>query len=67
MGARPVPAAALAPREAPLRAGAALVQRGEFLRGAAEMDEYAEIVDGIEPTAAEAIRHRAQAARALLN
>ncbi|MFF5894863.1 tetratricopeptide repeat protein [Streptomyces argenteolus] len=44
-----------------------LVQRGEFLRGAAEMDEYAEIVDGIEPTAAQAIRHRAQAARALLN
>ena len=44
-----------------------LVQRGEFLRGAAEMDAYAEIVDGIEPTAAEAIRHRAQAARALLN
>lgn len=44
-----------------------LVQRGDFLRGAAEMDEYAEIVDGIEPTAAEAIRHRAQAARALLN
>lgn len=44
-----------------------LVQRGEFLRGAAEMEEYAEVVDGIEPTAAEAIRHRAQAARALLN
>ncbi|MER5556506.1 transglutaminase-like domain-containing protein [Streptomyces sp. NPDC002793] len=44
-----------------------LVQRGEFLRGAAEMDEYAEIVDGIEPTAAETIRHRARAARALLN
>uniref|UniRef100_A0AAU3GUV7 Transglutaminase-like domain-containing protein n=1 Tax=Streptomyces sp. NBC_01401 TaxID=2903854 RepID=A0AAU3GUV7_9ACTN len=44
-----------------------LVQRGEFLRGAAEMDEYAEIVEGVEPTAAEAIRHRAQAARALLN
>lgn len=44
-----------------------LVQRGEFLRGAAEMDEYADIVDGIEPTAAQAIRHRAQAARALLN
>ncbi|MGW1812567.1 transglutaminase-like domain-containing protein [Streptomyces sp. NPDC002125] len=44
-----------------------LVQRGEFLRGAAEMDEYADIVEGIEPTAAEAIRHRAQAARALLN
>ncbi|MFE4452414.1 transglutaminase-like domain-containing protein [Streptomyces sp. NPDC056796] len=44
-----------------------LVQRGEFLRGAAEMDEYAGIVEGVEPTAAEAIRHRARAARALLN
>ncbi|MDQ0794166.1 transglutaminase-like domain-containing protein [Streptomyces sp. B1I3] len=44
-----------------------LVQRGDFLRGAAEMEEYAEVVDGIEPTAAAAIRHRAQAARALLN
>ncbi|MEU1127372.1 transglutaminase-like domain-containing protein [Streptomyces sp. NPDC005899] len=44
-----------------------LVQRGEFLRGATEMEEYADVVDGIEPTAAEAIRHRARAARALLN
>ncbi|MEV6265489.1 transglutaminase-like domain-containing protein [Streptomyces sp. NPDC051784] len=44
-----------------------LVQRGEFLRGAAEMEEYAEIVDGVEPATAEAVRHRAQAARALLN
>ncbi|MEU0134146.1 transglutaminase-like domain-containing protein [Streptomyces sp. NPDC006296] len=44
-----------------------LVQRGEFLRGAAEMETYAEIVDGIEPAAAEEIRRRARAARALLN
>ncbi len=44
-----------------------LVQRGEFLRGAAEMEEYAEVVDGVEPTAAAEIRRRAQAARALLN
>ncbi|MFE3519893.1 transglutaminase-like domain-containing protein [Streptomyces sp. NPDC059166] len=44
-----------------------LVQRGEFLRGAAEMDEYAEIVDEVEPATAEAVRHRARAARALLN
>ncbi|MFD3976886.1 tetratricopeptide repeat protein [Streptomyces cyaneofuscatus] len=44
-----------------------LVQRGEFQRGAAEMEEYAEVLDAIEPTTAEAIRHRAQAARALLN
>ncbi|MDT0431675.1 transglutaminase family protein [Streptomyces salyersiae] len=44
-----------------------LVRRGEFLRGAAEMEEYAEVVDGVEPTAAAEIRRRAQAARALLN
>ncbi|MFB6816664.1 transglutaminase-like domain-containing protein [Streptomyces sp. NPDC056347] len=44
-----------------------LVQSGEFLRGAAEMEEYADVVDGVEPAAAEAIRHRARAARSLLN
>ncbi|WP_326608576.1 transglutaminase-like domain-containing protein [Streptomyces sp. NBC_01800] len=44
-----------------------LVQSGEFLRGAAEMEEYAELVGAVEPTAAEAIRGRARAARALLN
>ncbi|MFG2626938.1 transglutaminase-like domain-containing protein [Streptomyces sp. NPDC048473] len=44
-----------------------LVQSGQFLRGAAEMEEYADVVDGVEPEAAEAIRRRARAARALLN
>ncbi|MGW4255251.1 transglutaminase-like domain-containing protein [Streptomyces californicus] len=44
-----------------------LVQRGEFLRGAAEMEEYADVMAGIEPTAAENIRRKARAARALLN
>ncbi|MFJ9027908.1 tetratricopeptide repeat protein [Streptomyces sp. NPDC102274] len=44
-----------------------LVQRGEFQRGAAEMDEYAELVDAVEPSAAEAIRRKARAARARLN
>lgn len=44
-----------------------LVERGEFQRGAAEMEEYAEVLDAIEPTTAEVIRHKAQAARALLN
>ncbi|MFF3626230.1 tetratricopeptide repeat protein [Streptomyces sp. NPDC002164] len=44
-----------------------LVQSGQFLRGAAEMEEYADVVAGIEPEAAEAIRQRARAARALLN
>ena len=44
-----------------------LVQSGQFLRGAAEMEDYAEVVAGVEPTAAEEIRQRARAARALLN
>ncbi|MFF2014286.1 tetratricopeptide repeat protein [Streptomyces sp. NPDC058195] len=44
-----------------------LVQSGQFQRGAAEMEEYADVVDGVEPAAAEAIRHRARAARSLLN
>ncbi|MEV7427251.1 MULTISPECIES: transglutaminase-like domain-containing protein [unclassified Streptomyces] len=44
-----------------------LVQRGEFLRGAAEMDEYARVVASVEPSTAEAIRRRARAARARLN
>ncbi|MFJ4963629.1 transglutaminase-like domain-containing protein [Streptomyces sp. NPDC088729] len=44
-----------------------LVQRGEFLHGAAEMEEYADVLDGIEPTMAATIRHKARAARSLLN
>ncbi|MFF8830271.1 tetratricopeptide repeat protein [Streptomyces sp. NPDC015131] len=44
-----------------------LVQRGDFLTGAAEMDAYAEVVAAVEPSVAESVRHRARAARALLN
>ncbi|MEI7034499.1 transglutaminase-like domain-containing protein [Streptomyces pratensis] len=44
-----------------------LVQRGEFLAGAAEMEAYAEVLDHIEPTTAESVRRKARAARALLN
>ncbi|MFJ3900908.1 tetratricopeptide repeat protein [Streptomyces sp. NPDC090025] len=44
-----------------------LVQRGDFLTGAAEMEAYATIMDAVEPSAAETIRNRAKAARALLN
>ncbi|MEU6483133.1 transglutaminase-like domain-containing protein [Streptomyces sp. NPDC046887] len=44
-----------------------LVQRGDFLGGAAEMDAYAEIVDAVEPGAAESVRRTARAARAQLN
>ncbi|MFI9628171.1 tetratricopeptide repeat protein [Streptomyces sp. NPDC052042] len=44
-----------------------LVQSGQFLHGAAEMEEYADVIGGIDPETAETIRQRAQAARALLN
>ncbi|MFJ9806649.1 tetratricopeptide repeat protein [Streptomyces sp. NPDC101158] len=44
-----------------------LVQRGDFLTGAAEMEAYATIMDAVEPSAAETIRRKAKAARALLN
>ncbi|MFJ8072933.1 tetratricopeptide repeat protein [Streptomyces sp. NPDC096176] len=44
-----------------------LVQRGDFLAGAAAMETYAEVVDAVEPTTAERIRSQARAARARLN
>ncbi|MEV6165274.1 transglutaminase-like domain-containing protein [Streptomyces sp. NPDC052052] len=44
-----------------------LVQSGQFLRGAAEMEEYADVVLGIDPEAAETIRRKAREARALMN
>ncbi|MCX5204419.1 transglutaminase-like domain-containing protein [Streptomyces sp. NBC_00237] len=43
------------------------VQRGDFLGGAAELEEYADVVEAVEPMSAEAIRGRARAARARLN
>ncbi|WP_329455815.1 transglutaminase-like domain-containing protein [Streptomyces sp. NBC_01497] len=47
--------------------GRLLVERGDFLRGAAELEEYADVVAVVEPATARAIRHRARAARAMLN
>ncbi|MGW1162762.1 transglutaminase family protein [Streptomyces sp. NPDC002519] len=44
-----------------------LVQRGDFLRGAAELEAYADVVAGVDETAAEQVRGQARAARALLN
>ncbi|MFH8613991.1 tetratricopeptide repeat protein [Streptomyces sp. NPDC017979] len=44
-----------------------LVQRGEFLRGAVELESYAEVVAEVDPTTAETLRSRARAARARLN
>ncbi|MFI8101889.1 transglutaminase-like domain-containing protein [Streptomyces sp. NPDC086023] len=44
-----------------------LVQRGEFLRGAAELEGYAELMGAVDEAAAERIRAEAAAARAMLN
>ncbi|MEU1473303.1 transglutaminase-like domain-containing protein [Streptomyces sp. NPDC005761] len=44
-----------------------LVRSGEFLRGAAEMDEYAQVIADVDPATAEAVRGSARAARAMLN
>ncbi|MFC3575800.1 transglutaminase-like domain-containing protein [Streptomyces yaanensis] len=44
-----------------------LVQRGDFLRGAAELDAYAEVVSAVDETAADRVRGQARAARAMLN
>jgi regulator of sirC expression with transglutaminase-like and TPR domain len=44
-----------------------LVQRGEFVRGAAELEAYAEVVAEVDSGAAEKMRRQADAARALLN
>ncbi|TGB05864.1 transglutaminase-like domain-containing protein [Streptomyces sp. MZ04] len=44
-----------------------LVQRGDFLGGAAELETYADVVTAVEPTTADRVRDQARAARAMLN
>lgn len=44
-----------------------LVQRGDFRGGAAEMEQYADVIAAMEPSSAETVRRAARAARALLN
>ncbi|GAA3140980.1 transglutaminase-like domain-containing protein [Streptomyces rectiviolaceus] len=44
-----------------------LVQRGDFLAGAAELETYADVVTTVEPTTADRVRDQARAARAMLN
>ncbi|MBC7272132.1 MAG: tetratricopeptide repeat protein, partial [Streptomyces sp.] len=44
-----------------------LVQRGEFLAGAAELEAYAELVAEVDEAAAEQVRRQARVARAKLN
>ncbi|WP_310714766.1 transglutaminase-like domain-containing protein [Streptomyces lydicus] len=44
-----------------------LVRRGEFSAGAAELEEYARVVEAVDPAGATALRRQAAAARAMLN
>ncbi|GGV01897.1 transglutaminase-like domain-containing protein [Streptomyces spectabilis] len=44
-----------------------LVERGDFLEGARGLDEYADVVESIEPTTADRVRLQARAARSKLN
>jgi regulator of sirC expression with transglutaminase-like and TPR domain len=44
-----------------------LVQRGDFVDGAVELEEYAELISAVDEGAAERVRGQARAARALLN
>ncbi|GGX90186.1 transglutaminase-like domain-containing protein [Streptomyces hiroshimensis] len=44
-----------------------LVERGDFVAGAHAMEEYAQVIDALEPTVAETVRRQARAARAMLN
>ncbi|MER5432986.1 transglutaminase-like domain-containing protein [Streptomyces sp. NPDC002588] len=47
--------------------GQLLVRRGDFVGGAVEMEEYAELVEVVDESAAARVRGEAQAARAMLN
>ncbi|WP_432138718.1 MULTISPECIES: transglutaminase family protein [unclassified Streptomyces] len=47
--------------------GQVLVQRGDFVEGAEEMEEYADLVEVVDEALADKVRAQAQAARALLN
>jgi len=44
-----------------------LVQRGDFLAGAAELESYAEVVGAVDEPGAARVRKQAHAARAMLN
>ncbi|WP_217214776.1 transglutaminase-like domain-containing protein [Streptomyces sp. AC550_RSS872] len=44
-----------------------LVQRGDFVDGAVELEQYAELISGVDEGAAERVRGEARAARAMLN
>ncbi|QHA06650.1 tetratricopeptide repeat protein [Streptomyces broussonetiae] len=47
--------------------GQLLVQRGEFVSGAEELDAYADLIEVVDESAARTIRQQARTARAMLN
>lgn len=47
--------------------GQLLVQRGEFVEGAAELDAYAHLIEVVDESAARTVRQQAGTARAMLN
>lgn len=47
--------------------GQLLVRRGDFVEGAVELEEYAELISVVDEGAAERVRGEARAARAMLN
>ncbi|MFF7748045.1 tetratricopeptide repeat protein [Streptomyces sp. NPDC007971] len=47
--------------------GQLLVQRGEYVRGAQELDAYAHLIEVVDEPAARKIREQAHSARAMLN
>ncbi|MFE6339079.1 tetratricopeptide repeat protein [Streptomyces sp. NPDC057798] len=44
-----------------------LVQRGDFVEGAVELEAYAEVVAAVDPAASARVKQQAHAARAMLN
>ncbi|KAF4410401.1 MULTISPECIES: transglutaminase-like domain-containing protein [Streptomyces] len=44
-----------------------LVRRGSYLVGARELEHYADVLQAVDPAAAETVRQQARAARAMLN
>ncbi|EST32413.1 transglutaminase-like domain-containing protein [Streptomyces roseochromogenus] len=47
--------------------GQLLVQRGEFMSGAEELDAYADLIEVVDESAARKVREQARTARAMLN
>ena len=55
------------PAELRAEHGRLLARTGDYLRGAEELDAYAEVVDALDPESADTVRREARMARARLN